>query len=205
MMEYNLLTKTYFENCVDSVVQTFLYDEPMTKSLLIKEPEFRYFVNLLCKKMVLEKMSFVCVKNSKVIGFCLNEDLITDLPREFNKITPKMNPILDLLKKLDKQYLLKKKKEKNKYFHIFMIGVVKEYRGKKIIQKLIQKSLKLAKLKNYQKIITEATSKKSQNLFIEKFGFKEQCSIDYKKYKFKNKKVFASIDEKKCKLLEANI
>src|SRR3989344_5982114 len=134
-IKYSLLTDKDALSVVDCVVKTFLYDEPMTKNLGISESEFKVFVTVICNKCVKEKLSYVC-KNfrGKVIGFSLNEDLISDEEFHFDKITQKMAPIFSILESLDSSYLKNKSKKKNVYFHLFMGGTLLKYRNKGIVK-----------------------------------------------------------------------
>ena len=205
-LKYSLLTKKDILSAINCVVKVFLYEESMTKSLNISNSEFRVFVKLICEKMAREKMSYVCKNNvNQVVGFCLNEDLVTEPLSKSVKITSKMNPIFVLLGRLDNSYFRNKKISQRKFFHLFMVGSLKEYRNKGIARELIAKSLALAKKREFELAITEATNLKSQNLFKNHFNFKEFKKIPYKKFKFKNKFPFKSIDEEYCKLMELKV
>jgi len=204
-LKYLLLTNTDLSITIDCVVKVFLYDEPMTKNLDITESEFKNFVTIICNKCVKEKLSYIC-KNShnKIIGFCLNEDLIDDGDISLDKITPKMNPILNLLGSLDSSYLKNKRKTKNTFFHLFMVGSLSEYRNQGIVKRLIKNSLVLAKKNKYKTALSEATNLKSQNL-LEKFNFKFVKKVKYSDFKFKGVYFFKNIGEKYCKLMELKI
>ena len=205
-LKYKLLTKKDIGATIKCMVKTFLYDEPMTRSLKIPEKEFEHFTKLICGKMAEERLSYIC-KNSfnEVIAFCLNEDLITEPLKGIENITPKMKPILNVLEKLDALYLRDRNRKRKVFFHMFMVGALREYRGRGIVQRLITNSIRSAKSKGFCKILTEATSLKSQNLFIKKFGFDELYKLDYKRFAYNKSRVFENIGEKYCKLLELNI
>src|SRR4030042_6361779 len=173
-LRYKLLTKKDANLTIKCMIKTFLYDEPMTKNLEISKKEFEYFAKIICEKIVKKKLSYICkITSNEIIGFCLNEDLITEPVKGIKRVTQKMEPIFKVLNRLDKLYLKNKIKKRNYFFHMFMVGVLKEYRGKGLAQKLISNSIGLANLRGFSKILTEATNISSQNLFIQKFGFKE--------------------------------
>jgi len=204
-IKYSLLTDKDALSVVDCVVKTFLYDEPMTKNLGITDSEFEVFATAICKKCIGKKLSYVC-KNGrgKVVGFSLNEDLISDEQLPLDKITKKMNPIFNILERLDSLYVGDKKKTKKVFFHLFMGGSLSEYRNKGIVKKLIVKSLALAKKKNYKFAFGEATNLKSQNL-VKGFGFEEINRIKYSEFKFNGAKIFKNIGEEYCKLMELKL
>lgn len=205
-VKYNLLTKRDMKSTTQCIVKTFLCDEPMTKNLGISKKEFEYFAKIICEKMVKEKLSYVCKNlSNRIIGFCLNEDLITKPLKGIEMVTQKMEPIFKVLGGLDKLYLKDKTRKRNYFFHMFMVGVLGEYRSKGLAQKLISNSIELANLRGFSKILTEATNISSQNLFIQKFGFNELYDVNYKKFEHNGLKVFQNIGEKYCKLLELKI
>lgn len=200
-LNYSLLTQKDIPSTITCVIKVFLYEEPMTKTLGITESEFKIFVKAICKKTAKEKMSYVCKENNKVIGFCLNEDLITKPFPESTRITSKMNPIFKLLKELDKEFLENKKVSKKIFFHLFMIGSLKEYRNQGIAKKLTANSLALAKKMKFKEVVTEATSTNSQNLLKKHFNFREFTEIKYGKFKFSKRLPFKDLGEESCKLM----
>ena len=204
-LEYHLLTKPYLDSTVDCVTKVFLYDEPMTQALGMSEAEFQTFVRAICEKAVNDKSSYICGNNKRVIGFALNEDLVGEPLPESVEITPKMSPILNLLGKLDKTYLKGKRISKGTAFHLFMIGSLREYRNKGIAKKLTDRSLALARRQGFDRVITEATNRKSQRLLGEYFGFRDRISQSYKYYRFGNKTPFSNIGEESCILMELKL
>lgn len=204
-LKYSLLTTKDIPSTINCVVKVFLYDEPMTKSLNITEFEFKIFATSICNKCAKEKLSYTCTDNhNKIVGFCLNEDLISEEGLSFDNVTKKMDPIFNILEVLDSSYLNDKQKTRNLFFHLFMVGSLSEYRNKGIARKLIEKSLVLAKKRKYKIVLTEATNLKSQNL-LKKFNFEEVRKINYSKFKFNNNPVFKDIGEEYCKLMELKL
>ncbi|OGJ20919.1 hypothetical protein A3K73_07450 [Candidatus Pacearchaeota archaeon RBG_13_36_9] len=200
-LRYLLLTQKDSSSTISCVIKVFLYDEPMTKSLGMSESEFYVFAEAVCKKAVKDKLSYVCKNGNRVIGFALNDDMMGEAVPNSTGMPSKMNPILDLLWRLDNSYLKGKKISKKELFHLFMIGSLKEHRRKGIAKKLIVKSLALAKRKKFNKVITEATNMNSQKFLRKYFGFKDAKDIKYKEFKCQNKFLFKDIGEESCKLM----
>jgi len=205
-LKYSILSKDDIPSTIDCVIKVFLYEEPMTRLLRISESEFQVFAELTCKKAAEEKLSFVCKnKDGRVVGFCLNEDLIATPLDSSLKITPKMDPIFDILNQLDTFYLKDKKPLKNKFFHLFMVGTLSEYRSVGIARKLIEKSLTRANKKRFQAVVTEATNFRSQNLLKKYFNFNTLKRISYEKFSFNDKFPFKSLGKESCDLMEWRI
>ncbi len=151
------------------------------------------------------KKDYLIYGKTKVVGFCLNEDLITEPFEDSIKIAPKMNPIFSILGELDKRFLKNKKKIKKRFFHLFMVGSLKEYRNKGIAKKLTAKSLALARKRGFKEIVSEATNLKSQNLLRKYFGFNDIEKIIYKNFEFNNQLLFKDIGEESCNLMRLKL
>lgn len=205
-LKYSLFNTKDIPSTVNCVVKVFLYEEPTTRILGISESEFQVFAELTCKKAAGEKLSFVCKnKEGRVVGFCLNEDLIAASSGNSMNITPKMNPILDILSQLDAFYLRDKKPIKNRFFHLFMVGTLNEYRGMGIARKLTEKSIARAGRLKFQTIVTEATGIKSQTLLKKYFNFDALKKIRYETFKFNDTFPFRSLGKESCNLMERKI
>jgi ribosomal protein S18 acetylase RimI-like enzyme len=200
-LSYSLFKKKDIPATVECITKVFLYDEPMTKILKIKKSEFKIFIESICEKAVKEKMSYICKDGDKVVGFRLNEDLISEPIPESIKITKKIDPIFALLDKLEEKFLKNKRRIKGKYFHLFMVGSLKEYQNRGIAKKLINKTLLLAKKKKFKKAVTKVTNIKSKTLLKKHFNFEEITKINYKTFKFRGESIFKNIDEKACTLM----
>jgi ribosomal protein S18 acetylase RimI-like enzyme len=131
--------------------------------------------------------------------------LITEPLEDSTKITVKMAPIFDILSKLDTFYLRNKVPMKKRFFHLFMIGSLKEYRKQGIAKKLIEGSIARAKGMKFQTIVTEATNFKSQRLVEKYFKFKTLKRIKYKKFKLDNRFPFKRLKEESCQLMERKL
>ena len=201
----SVFTEEDIPSTIDCIVKIFLYDEPMTKSLGITESEFRTFAKAICERTAKEKMSYVCKDGATVVGFCLNEDLVTEPFSTSMNITSKMDPIFAILSSLDEEYLKNKERLKGRYFHAVMAGSLKEYRNKGIVKELASKSWALAKKKGFSEVVGEATNIKSQNLLQKYYNFNIAAKIDYETFEFEGKFPFKDINEKSCTLMSLKL
>lgn len=87
-----------------------------------------------------------------------------------------------------------------------MVGVSEHYEGMNLATMLIEKSLKLARLKNYSYAIGEATSSTTQHILRDKLGFDDRFAIEYKSYTYNAKYVFNNVkNTSSCILLEKRL
>ena len=204
-LKYNLLKEKDVSSTINCVVKVFLYEESMTKSLNITDLEFKFFASIICKEAVKRGLSYICKENKEIVGFCLNDEFTSTPLKELSKVTCKMNPIFKILETLDIAYLKDKKTEAKSFFHIFMVGSLPEYRKCSIAKEMVRRSIKLAKQKNFERVIVEATNLKSQNLFKNYFQFKTMQRLNYKTFKFDGEFIFRDIGEEDCELMELKL
>lgn len=202
---YEILQENDIEQTIACVIETFSIGEPMAKSLGITPDEYHSFAEIVCKKAVKDGLSIVAKDKatSKVIGFSISEDLVSEPPERIEKINVKFHPILALLTILDEKYKKSHKVEKGQIFHLYMVGVSESCKNRNIATVLLNESLKLAKLKNFSGAIAEATGLVSQHIIRDKLGFEEKFEIEYKSFTHEGKNVFKNImNSHRCILLE---
>ncbi len=196
------------EQTIACIIDAFPVREPMTKALHITPEEFYFFAKIYCKKALKDGLSIIAKDRDtgKVIGFMISEDLISEPPEGIEMISKKFHPIMTLLNRLEEEYRRNHLIEKGKVLHLFMGGVSQHYEGKNITTTLIEENLKLAKMKNFSYAIGEETSNIVLHITLDKLGFNEKYSIDYKSFTYNDKRVFKNIeDSKSCMLVEKQI
>jgi len=205
---YELLQEKDLQGTIDCLIEIFITDEQLTKELGFTTEEFYPLAEIVCVKAVEDKLSLIPkdVKTGEVIGFTIAQDLFGNegLLHSINEKVVKFKPAIDLVEKLETEYLKNKPKvEKGQILYVFMSGVRPNYRGGKVARIGFEKNVEAAKRKNYQYAMTECTSRTSQ-ITAKRLGFKEIVSIDYKDFLYEGKPVFQGLAEthKKCILME---
>ncbi|NER49123.1 MAG: hypothetical protein F6J92_21000 [Symploca sp. SIO1A3] len=165
---------------------------------------------MFCDKAVEDQLSYI-TKNTatdEVIGFLIAEDLIQEpdfqesYHRLFQEIV-KIQPLIDVVDKLEEKYLENKKITKGEVFHMFLGGIQQSYEHRGIPEIALEELLESAQKRNYRAAIIEVSGINSQRNMLQA-GFQEKFSIDYQDYTYEGKSVFAGIPKinKKCILME---
>ena len=200
---FEMLAIKDLEETIACMVDVFPRGEPMTKAMEITSDEFYPFAEIYCKKAIKEGLSLVArnKETGNVIGFLISEDLASLPPNSIKTINEKFLPIIKLLDELDENYKQSFELNGQNILRLFMVGVNEHYEGLNLATTLIEKSLKLAMLKNYSYAIGEATSSVTQHILRDKLGFDEKFAIDYKSYTYNGKHVFNNMKNTSCCVL----
>jgi hypothetical protein len=178
--------------------------EPMTRVLGITLEEFNHFAWLFVSKAAREGLSLLARDpgTGEVMGCLVAEDFVTDAPEGMETISEKFWPIFSLLGGLDEAYKENNPVVRGQLYHIFMVGVHREYSGSGVIHRLNMAAERLAQQKGYKGAIGEATGPISYGIYTRRQYFKEVDAIAYQDFRFEGKAVFADItDCGSCRLL----
>lgn len=195
-IQYQVLDKDHLEETIDVVTQHFIKEEYLTRESKLTYSEFGKFVRAYCELDLSQKLSLIALdKNTKkVIGFSISED--PQLPEAVNpndylSLSPNFEPFFAVLNELHHQ-CLKTEFKQGECYHLFLLGVLPEYQGKKIGKTLLKLSGEYAKSKDFKYVLVEATSPITKPL-CEKLEYKNLGNITYKDFVLNNKKPFSHL------------
>lgn len=122
----------------------------------------------------------------------LTEDCASPPLEGLDKLSPKFDPIFDILGQLDTEYWGGQTARHGEALHLFLLGVSERAAGHGIAHQLVAECLKHGASRGYRLAITEATNKVSQHIF-RKQGFVPRVQRFYQTHRFNGRQVFASI------------
>jgi hypothetical protein len=191
------LTKSNLESASKLLSEHFFQREPISPLLGLTEDEINFFLDVVLQKAIKDELSVVALNEAnEVVGCIISDDYFSNPPDDFSNITPKLNPVFLLLKKLGDEFRSIYPFEENKYYHLFMIAT----NEKGIATPLTDEAIKLALSKGYKYAVLEATGTISQHIAENSLNFKELTTIKYSEFEFKGDKIFESIlDSDACK------
>jgi ribosomal protein S18 acetylase RimI-like enzyme len=111
-----------------------------------------------------------------------------------DQLSPKFEPIFDILGQLDAEYRAGRPPSPGESLHLFLLGVAESVAGRGVAQHLVTTCLEYGARKGYQLAVTEATNKVSQHIF-RKLGFADRVRRSYFNHRFAGRAVFESIAE----------
>jgi ribosomal protein S18 acetylase RimI-like enzyme len=158
--------------------------------------EFEAFVRLFCPRAAVEGLTVVArdARTGELVGALLAEDGASALPDGISDVSPKFQPIFDILGALDTEYRGSKVVRPGERLHLFLLGVAESVAGQGVGQRLVSTCLELGGRRGYRLAVSEATNKVSQHIF-RKVGFAERVRRSYASHRFDGQPVFSSIAE----------
>ena len=177
----------------------------MTQALGITLSEFEHLARVMVRKAIKDELSMVAVDKAtrKVVGTLIAEDFITDPPEGIETVSPKFSPIFALLSTIDEEYKQKHPVNHGQLYHIFMVGVLKEYAG--LAPTITKQAEAMAKTKNYLAAIGEATSPISYLIYTKRLAYTEVTDVTpicYADFTYEGNHPFSEIRTiESCKIL----
>lgn len=176
--------------------EVFSRRDPPAVAVGVTPSEFEAFVRLFCPKAAEEGLTIVARRagTRELVGALLTEDSASALPDGMDRLSPKFEPIFDILGQLDAEYRADRTLRTGESLHLFLLGVAESVAGQGVAQHLVSMCLEYGARKGYRLAVTEATNKISQHIF-RKRGFVERVRRSYGDHRFDGQVVFASIAE----------
>jgi ribosomal protein S18 acetylase RimI-like enzyme len=195
-IEYGIYTAQDADAMARLLGEVFSRRDPPAVAVGLTAPEFEAFVRLYCPKAAAEGLTIVArhAGRLELAGALLAEDSASAPPGGMERLSPKFEPIFDILGQLDAEYRSGRPPHPGESLHLFLLGVAESAAGRGVAQHLVTTCLEHGARKSYQLSVTEATNTVSQHIF-RKLGFAERVRRSYSSHRFAGRAMFASIAE----------
>ena len=195
-IEYSIYTANDAGPLARLLGEVFSRRDPPAVAVGLTPAEFEEFVRLLCPKAAAEGLTIVArhAGSPELAGALLAEDSATEMAAGLERLSPKFEPIFDILGQLDQEYRASGPPEPGESLHLFLLGVADSEAGRGVAQELVGRCLDNGVRRGYRIAVTEATNKVSQHVF-RKLGFVERVRRNYASHHFQGRASFASIED----------
>jgi GNAT superfamily N-acetyltransferase len=195
-IEYGAYAPSDGEAMTSLLAHVFSRSDPPAIAAGLTASEFEAFVRLLIPKAAAEELTVVArlAGTGELIGALLTEDSASSLPGGMDRLSPKFDPIFDILGQLDAEYRGGRAARPGDSLHLFLLGVSDRVAGRGVAQQLVAASLQRGRRRGYRIAVTEATNRVSQHIFLRQ-GFVARVQRSYQAHRFDGRQVFASIAE----------
>jgi GNAT superfamily N-acetyltransferase len=193
-VNYSLYTTTDADEMSRLLGDVFAEGDPPAVAVGLTAKEFEAFVRLYGPKAEAEGLTVVArsAATGELVGALLAEDSGTEPPVGLEYLSPKFNPIFDILGQLDTEYSGGRARPRGESVHLFLLGVARGHAGRGIAQQLVEECVWNSRRKGYRFAVTEATNTTSQRVF-QKQGFVERVRRSYRDHQFEGRAFFTSI------------
>lgn len=193
-IDYSVCTARDTGEMTRMLAEVFSGREPPAVAVGLTRAEFESFVQLLCPNVVAEGLTIVArrANTGEMVGALLTEDFASTQPEGMASLSPKFDPIFDILGQLDAEYRDGRIVPHGESMHLYLLGVATAAAGHGVAKQLVATCLENGARKGYRIAVTEATANVSQHVF-RRLGFTERVHRSYEEYRFGGRAVFASI------------
>lgn len=197
-LSYEIFNLNDLDRVADAVGLAFTNSDPMAVTQQLSVNEFADYVKLIGKWIEEQQLTVIAKDKStdEVAGIVIAGDFASDFhltPENSDRISSKLDPIIELLESLEAQYKQGRQIQAGEYLYIHMLAVSPKYQRKKIAQNSIEVCLNNGIKKGFTYAFTEAANSVSQHVFS-KLSFIPRHQIDYQQFTYQGQKVFASIE-----------
>jgi len=202
LVNYSLFTAADADEMSRLLGKVFADRDPPAVAVGLTAVEFEALVRLYGPRANAEGLTVVArsAATGEMVGAALAEDSGSEPPAGLEQLSPKFNPIFDILGQLDTEYSSGRARPRGECVHLFLLGVAPSHAGRGIAQQLVAECVANGRRKGYRLAVTEATNKTSQHLF-RKQGFFERVRRSYRDHQFEGRAFFTSIADQEGPML----
>lgn len=184
------------DELIELLSEVFTERDPPAVAVGLTRNEFKTLVELYRDRAGDEGLTIVArsTDTGEMVGALLGEDSAAPFPYGVERLSPKFDPIFDILGQLDAEYRANRTIVPGEALHVFLLGVKQSFAGRKVAQDLVKVCLENGRGCGYRLAITEATNNVSRHIF-HKAGFEDRVSRSYRDHRFAGQSVFRSITE----------
>lgn len=198
-----IIDQSSIEQAAELVVSTFHAREPLANMNSADPAEFNGFIHHLTEQCAEQKLGFVVkeTESERVIGVVLAADLAPSVNVSGDEPEIQSNPIASIITALNKLHFKDQVMPANEYLNIKFVAMDSNFKGKGVVNELLEFCMTEAKAKGFKFAQAEATGNISQHIFKNKLGFEEKAFINYSDFEFGGEKLFSSIVDHKGLML----
>ena len=185
-IQYGVCEMSDLDEMVGLLADVFTERDPPAVAVGLTPAEFDRLVRLFGPRAATDGLTVVAraAGTGEMVGALFTEDSTAPMPMGTETLSPKFEPIFDILGELDAEYRHGREVRPGERLHLFLLGVARSFGGRGIAQRLVTECLSNAARHRYRIAVTEATNPVSQHVF-RKLGFVERARRSYADHRFK--------------------
>lgn len=194
MVRFDVCGPNDVDELVAMLADVFTRSDPPAVAVGLAPDEFAALVELYRARAATDGLTIVArsAATGEIAGALLAEDSAAPFPEGVERLSPKFEPIFDILSQLDADHRVARRELRGDSLHLFLLGVSERFERSGVAQRIVAESLALGRERGYRVAVTEATNVVSQHVF-RKLGFVERVRRSYTDYRLRGNAVFASI------------
>jgi len=197
-ISFKILSPSLISKAVDCIGVSFANsNDPFSRALNLNQTHWAVMSQMFVHRAADKDLSFVAFNDEtgEVEGVIINEDWKEKQPDAYRELLD-WAPVRAMFNELRTRFKAAHPQiEHGKVLHpLYFTCVRPEARNQGIVSQLWQKSVELAQMRNYEKMVAEASSPMTQQILTNSsLGFREVASVPFGDFKFQGKNVFKGI------------
>lgn len=194
MIRFEVCRAHDIDEIVAMLAEVFTAADPPAVAVGLTPDEFAALVELYRLRIAQGGLTIIAraIDSGEMAGALLSEDSAAAFPAGVERLSPKFEPIFDILSQLDAAHRIGRRELPGEALHLFLLGVRERYARRGVAQRLVTEALALGRERGYRLAVTEATNLVSQHVF-RKLDFVERVRRSYKDYRLRGEAVFDGI------------
>jgi GNAT superfamily N-acetyltransferase len=196
MVNLSVCQPSEVDELIQLLSEVFTERDPPAVAVGLTRDEFEALVDLYRDRAGREGLTIVArsSESGEMVGALLAEDSAAPFPYGVERLSPKFDPIFEILGQLDTEYRGGRTIAPGEALHVFLLGVRRAFAGQKVAQELVRVCLDNGRSRGYRLAVTEATNNISRHIF-RKAGFVDRVHRSYRDHRFNGRAIFESITE----------
>lgn len=194
MIRFEVCRANDVDELVVMLAEVFTTADPPAVAVGLRPDEFAALVELYRPRVAQGGLTIIAraIDTGELAGALLSEDSAAPFPEGVEDLSPKFEPIFDILSQLDTAHRVGRRQQCGDSLHLFLLGVRERYTRRGVAQRLVAEAITLGRERGYRLAVTEATNLVSQHVF-RKLDFVERVRRSYKDYRLRGAAVFDGI------------
>jgi hypothetical protein len=193
-IQYGVAESSDLDEMAAFLGDVFSQEDPVARALGVTRAEFEDLVRVFVPRSVADGLTVLARRaaTGEMVGALVAEDASSELPGGIEGLSPKFEPVFDLLGQIDAEYRQGQSVPPGSWLHLFLLGVPQTSGNRGVGYQLIAFCLENGARKGYRRAVGEATNSASQHI-LHKQGFVERVRRSFRDYRYQDEYVFASI------------
>lgn len=194
-MNIEILGTQHVKDAAAIITHSFVNYEPLVSNLQIPSTSFNRMCEVMVAEAASQSLSFVAIKNSQMVGAVLvrkaNQPLI-DKKRAI-EICPQMEPIFQLLDKLETDSMEFSYLDKENLVYLDMGGCHPDWMGKGVANSLTAHAVQELALTKKLDMVAACTNKITQGMFTKQYQAFQLNKIVYNEFLYEGAHPFSKL------------
>jgi len=197
-IKYENLSPKMVGKTIDCISVSFATpQDPFTRSLGLSQAQWGVMSRMFVHRAAQKNLSLVAIneETEQIEGVIINEDWKEKQPSDYSMLED-WAPVRAIFNELHTRFKsIHPMIEHGKVLHpLYFTCVRQDVRRQGIVSSLWERSVEIARNRNYEQMVAESGNPTSYSVFV-KLGFQEAAKVDFSEFKFQGQNPFSNLPQ----------